>query len=85
MSNLGRVRSLDRTVKSKKGFKTYKGKTLKPRKTTGYKKVLLQTNSKKDLSVHRLVAMTFIENTAYKLQVNRINGYKLDNSICNFE
>ena len=85
VSNLGRVKSLDRTVKSKKGFKTYKGKILKPRRTTGYEKVLLQTNSKKDLSVHRLVAMAFIANPSNKPQVNHINGYKFDNCICNLE
>ena len=52
----------------------------------GYKVVtLVQGDLKKTLKVHRLVALTFIENPFNKKQVNHIDGNKDNNYISNLE
>ena len=52
----------------------------------GYLKVMLCANGKRKLiSVHRLIAMTFLEDYKINLQVNHINGIKNDNRIENLE
>jgi predicted P-loop ATPase len=74
ISNLGSVIN----VKSKR--------ILKHSTLRGYKNVILSNNSfKKKFSVHRLVAMHFIENTQNKPCVNHINGIKDDNRLKNLE
>ena len=62
VSNLGRVRSVERPYKSGKGIK--KAKILKPTvRKTGHKVVKLSLDGKcVDHYVHRLVAQTFIPN-----------------------
>ena len=64
VSNLGRVRSLTRKVKTFNGERTSKGQLLKPLKTNnGYYRVdLKQSQKDKYMSIHRLVAETFIPN-----------------------
>lgn len=53
---------------------------------SGYKIVVLTKNKKpKSLRVHRLVALTFIDNFENKPQVNHIDGNKLNNNINNLE
>ena len=83
-SNLGRIRTLDRI--GKKGFKT-KGKVLNQRYSRdGYLLCNIRTlNDRKTLSVHRLVALTFISEIEGKPQVNHINGKKDDNKVWNLE
>lgn len=96
VSNLGRVRSLDRMVEvfvddGKRTPFTYtqlkKGRILKLRKERcGYIKVDLSINSfDKSYLVHRLVALTFISNIHNKEQVNHKNGIKTDNRVDNLE
>jgi predicted XRE-type DNA-binding protein len=62
VSNLGRVRSLDRVVKETRGERKYKGKLLKPAlHLHGYLRVCLaKEGKKKNHFVHRLVAIAFL-------------------------
>jgi hypothetical protein len=52
----------------------------------GYIRVTLSNNGKaKAYSVHRLVAITYIENLYNKEYINHINGIKDDNRVSNLE
>ena len=90
VSNLGRIRSLDRMRKNgKNSTQLQKGKimTLVPHHKTSYLNVMFCVNDKRKLfSVHRLVAKIFIPNTdANKTEVNHKNGIKADNRVDNLE
>lgn len=82
-SNLGRVRSLDRTVKNK----SFKGKILKPRyNSKGYTTTALSINGvQKNYLTHRLIALTFIPNPNDYREINHKNEIKDDNSADNLE
>ena len=86
VSNMGKVRSLDRTIVYKNGQRHfYRGKILKPGKgANGYIYVKLGKNGR-DTGVHRLVAEAFIPNPDSKPDVNHINGVKSDNRTSNLE
>lgn len=78
VSNLGRVRSLDRYVNGNKitcEKQKMKGKILKPvRDKLGYLRVSLKQNTKtKTFLVHRLVAIAFIPNPNNLPYVNHID------------
>lgn len=80
VSNLGRVKSLERTSRFNRKIKE---KILAPREHTGgYLRVQL---SRKDFYIHRLVAETFIPNPENKSQVNHIDGNKRNNRVDNLE
>lgn len=52
----------------------------------GYKKVLLSKDGlRKTYTVHRLVALTFIDNPFNKKTVNHIDGNKTNNNLSNLE
>lgn len=91
VSNTGKVKSLDRIVKSntphQDGFRRLKGKLLKHGLTTsGYRFVALCVNGKaKNFSIHRLAATAFIPNPDNLKTVNHINGDKEDNRTTNLE
>lgn len=84
ISNLGKVKSLDRV--NAKGA-NIKGKLLKTRiNNSGYEQIMLYKGSRKDkknLFIHRLVALTFIGD--YKEDVNHKDGNKLNNKVTNLE
>lgn len=80
VSNLGRIKSLPKNGRKEELI-------LKPQPLkTGYLSIDLCKDSKtKKLSIHRIVAKTFIENTFNKEEVNHINGLKTDNRVENLE
>lgn len=84
VSSLGRVRSLDRLDRAgvfRKG-KIIKSFTI----PSGYNYVSLHKDGKKkNKSIHRLVALAFLERTSDNLDVNHKNGDKDDNRASNLE
>lgn len=87
LSLTGRVRSLSRTIFTKKGLRSVKGKLLSPKSNgSGYLFVVLCKKGNKACQyLHRLVARGFIPNPYNKPQVNHINGDKTDNRVVNLE
>lgn len=88
VSNLGRVRSLDRYGNTGYGIRLYKGKILSQVKNRcGYLNVVLSKKCIKTIfTVHRLVARAFPEICGqYKdvLQVDHINTVRTDNRAIN--
>lgn len=88
-SNLGNIKSLPKMVNNNLTKVPYlmKGRILvQMNTTTGYKRVsVIDGNEKKQISVHRLVAMAFLDNPDNKRTVNHKNGIKYDNRIENLE
>lgn len=88
VSNLGRVKSLPRLVNNHTGEINLKGKILKQRPDNkGYMRIDIKDNSgkKKYMGIHRVVALTFIDNPLNKPQVNHIDGNKSNNNVDNLE
>lgn len=89
VSDLGRVRSINRKIIRKDGIVYFKkNRVLIPFKTnSGYLRVTLLFTDKvpKYHSIHRLVALTFIPNLENKKTVNHKNGIKTDNRLSNLE
>lgn len=86
VSNLGNIKSVARSYTNSKG-KTYniKERILKLTISNGYYSVTLNNKGKKRFTVHRLVALAFIENPSNKDEVNHIDGNKLNNCYKNLE
>lgn len=87
ISSHGCVKSLERQVKTKNGFRTVRERVLKPRKDKdGYLSVILSKNKKsKTCKIHRLVGKYFLENPNNLPQVNHIDGNKQNNYYENLE
>lgn len=89
VSNLGRVKSVDRCITGKKGYSTLvlkKGEILSPRLTAGCLQVTFIKGGKKTYKeVHKLVAEAFIPNPNNYTVVNHINGDIQDNTAVNLE
>lgn len=89
VSNLGRVRSVDRFVgyKHKGTQRMYKGRILKQlTRTNGYLYVSLSNEGmKKQKNIHRLVAETFLPNPSKLPIINHIDENKKNNMVSNLE
>lgn len=78
VSNLGRIRSLDRY--DKRGWKI-KGKIMNPQYRNGYLRIGLSGSKYLMCSVHRLVAEAFLPNPDNKPHINHINTVRDDNRV----
>lgn len=92
VSNLGRVKSLDREITAISRWGTPQRYIAKGRirkvslSTTGYPQVQLSKDGRTDTcQVHRLVAAAFIANPNNLPEVNHKNEDKCDNKACNLE
>lgn len=89
VSNLGRIKALEKKTRTHNGHKTWPEKIIKPIiQHSGYAHVGLWKNGRQTQScVHRLVAYAFCHNdaTLFKNQVNHKNENKLDNRASNLE
>lgn len=88
VSTRGRVRSVDRWVNSKGGSKHFReGQILRPaRNRKGYLYVGLSRDNKRRLfTIHRLVAMAWLDNPEGKPQVNHRDEQKDNNDVYNIE
>lgn len=87
VSNMGRVRSLDREVRRPQGSYMQKGCVLKPGiASNGYYTVSLRKGKGGETkTVHRLVATVFIPNPNNLPCVNHKDEDRLNNSVCNLE
>lgn len=82
VSNLGRVRSLDRIVNNR----SYKGRIKVPSNSKGYKRVgLLYKRNVNYYSIHRLVAQAFIPNPNNYEIVNHKDENRGNNRVDNLE
>lgn len=89
ISNQGRVKSLSREfqISFEKKARSVRGKILNMTpNTNGYLRVFLSKHSQvKTHYVHRLVAQHFCPQGIGQVEVNHINGDKLNNSVDNLE
>ena len=87
VSNMGRVKSLERTFIDKTGRKQHiKERILKPRTDKdGYLRVDLHNSKAKRFAIHRLVCEAFHENPENKPCVNHIDENKTNNIASNLE
>jgi len=86
VSNIGRVKSLERKVSGKLGsLRKLPEMLLKPIKKDGYLRVTLQNKDRRNYRIHRLVCEAFKDNKFMKPYVNHINGIKTDNRAENLE
>jgi len=89
VSNIGRVKSLERTVPRKNGRRqTIRERILKPSTDRdGYLRVVLcnSNGNRKTFKVHRLACEAFHENPEDKPCVNHIDEKKTNNTVSNLE
>lgn len=88
VSNLGRVRSLDRIIKRRKnGNIVYKGMILKLqiKKKKRYGIILTKNHTTRNFMVHRLVAEAFIPNPKHLETVNHKDENPFNNNVNNLE
>lgn len=86
-SNLGRVRTLDRTVQTKHGLRLVQGRVLKQQcNRDNYLFVNFRLNGKQvNRLVHRIIAEAFIPNPDNLPQVNHKDCNRKNNNVLNLE
>lgn len=88
-SDMGRVRSVGRTVLTKNGQERfYKGKIIDGSNMDGYKQLALSRDGKrKSFLIHQLVAICFLDHTpdGHKFVIDHIDGDKLNNNVENLQ
>lgn len=88
ISNLGRVKSIERKTKYKNSFRTVKERMLKTSLNGGYKKLQLSKNGKTTTyKLHRLLAEAFLNHkpNRYKIVVDHIDNNPLNNNLDNLQ
>ena len=87
VSNLGRVKSLERTKDNNGGKVKVNERIMKiSSDQAGYNIICLTKNGKrKTHKIHRLVALNFVPNPENKREVNHKDGNKSNNIYCNLE
>lgn len=89
ISNLGRIRSLDRLRMGRFGPQACDGKILRPRRSgrgrSYYQISLFRDGKSKTFLIHRLVALAFIPNPNNFPIVNHIDGVKTNCAAVNLE
>lgn len=88
VSNLGRVKSMERKVSNGKSYRIVCEKILKPVKhSNGYLKVILSKyGEKKSYFIHRLVAAAFVQNESlFYNEINHIDECKTNNCASNLQ
>lgn len=86
VSNLGRVKSLAKTIKRGSNHLTIQERILKQiNNGNNYVRICLCKDGLKKFYVHRLVASAFIEKKDHQNQVNHINKITNDNRVENLE
>lgn len=85
-SNMGRVRSLPRVVdRGRWGAVDHPGGLKKPTKRRdGYYHLwLVRDGRRRDFTMHRLIARTFLSDSPHMEHVRHLNGHKWDNRAAN--
>jgi hypothetical protein len=86
VSNMGRVKSLDRWVKAKGNTKKLNKEKIMSVCSKNYNRIILTKDKKEKChKVCRLVAAAFIPNPFNKATVNHIDGNKLNDCVDNLE
>lgn len=86
ISDKGRIKSLSRIIKQKNRSIKWPERILNCSKSRGYHGVKLYNGLiLRSFRVHRLVAITFIDNPLILPEVNHLNGVKDDNRLENLE
>ena len=87
VSNMGRVKSVERIVRCNRGYRTVSERILKGNKNIdGYLQVeLCQDGKMKPCTIHRLVAQAFLDNSEGYKEINHKDEDKTNNCVENLE